>query len=443
MNLFQRLFNNNKSEDTQPQIKVGRYSDAYKSSDQYDAWDDALQQFEEGEYLNAYETFFKYLGDEHENNVIYTRNEENLHFEILQGSKRIKGYADNNAVKVETKVAKADKLKVSFMRRLMELNFNLKYSRYALNDNNDIVMLFETYTLDGSPYKLYYALKELATSSDKQDDLLIDEFDILQASGSGLIQNIPELEKEVKYNFIQKKIQQIYHEVDNGKLNATQYPGGIAYLWLNLTYMLDYLTKPEGYMMEVLERIHRVYFAKDGKSTIQKNQFLYREFQKLNDRPKEEFFKEMYNVTSTFGITSPVNHDKVVSFIDGELHNMNWYKEHGHEAIAMSVSGYIIGYCLFNYAVPQPDKELFYLYYQVVEADYFKALGFTTDFYDTKNKQFNKKAIENAIERIADKFKPSYPNLYPKTASLNYNSLPDFAQSFLIMIRQLDMTKLD
>ena len=54
------------------------------------------------------------------------------------------------------------------------------------------------------------------------------------------------------------------------KLNAFQYPGGIAYLLLELSYKLDYLTVPEGMLMETLERIHRLYFTKTKKTICKK-----------------------------------------------------------------------------------------------------------------------------------------------------------------------------
>ena len=61
------------------------------------------------------------------------------------------------------------------MRRLVESNYVLEYSRYGLDDDDNLVIKFDTSALDASPYKLYYALKEVAANADKQDDLLLDE----------------------------------------------------------------------------------------------------------------------------------------------------------------------------------------------------------------------------------------------------------------------------
>ena len=441
MGLFNRLFGSPVEEVPQPDIRFGRYSDSYKEAANYDAWDFALEAFEGENYLECYRQFFRYLRDEVEDNVRYWEETGGIRFEIYQGSVKLMGFANEKKLRAEARVVKTEALNVSFMRRLLEQNYELKYSRFALDDEDNITIVFDAYSLDGSPYKLYYALKELATRADKQDDLLLDEFRSLQAVDNDHLEDLPESEKEAKYNFLIKEISNVIGEIEGGRLNKDQYPGGIAYILLSAIYKLDFLIIPEGYMMETLERIHRVYFNQDGKSTIQKNQVLCKELRKLIQRPKDDFFKEMYRVKSTFGITTPVNHDRIVSFIDSDLNNMDWYKDNGYHQIALSIPMYIVGYCLFNYAVPQAIRDFFLFYYQVVECDYFKSLGFSINHYDSETKKLDKRAIKRGVEKIAERNRHKFPKLNPVTSTLNFDSLIDFAKSYLIMIRNMDMTK--
>ncbi|MCB0552824.1 MAG: hypothetical protein KDD02_04675 [Phaeodactylibacter sp.] len=443
MGLLDRLFGAKSEELEEPKISFGRYSDSYKDRSRYTAWDTSLEQFEKKEYLESYKQFFYYLRDEEEDNVRYEEAKGGLKFELYQGSKKITGLASPQKVWVEARVVRAEALNVGFMRRLMEQNYNLRYSRFALDDEGNITIVFDTYTLDGSPYKLYYALKELATKADKQDDLLLEEFQMLQAVDASHMEDLPLSEKEAKYSFLRKKIEQALYEIDNGKLDKNQYAGSMAYLLLDLIYRLDYLIKPEGFMMETLEHLHRQYYENDNLPTAAKNQVLCKGFRHLLERDKSEFFKEMYRVKSTFGITHSVTHDRVAGLIDAQLSHMDWYKEHGYEAVALAIPGFIVGQCMFNFAVPKPDRELFHLYYQTVESDYFKALGFPVQYYDTDSKQFDKRAIKRAITRIVENNKPFYSRLNPASSSLNFDSLPDFAQSFLLMVRDLDMVKTD
>lgn len=444
MGFFDRLFNtiHQPDDDAQPDIRFGRYSDSYKQKENYQAWDVALDLFEKGDYLGSYKSFFQYLRDEKEDNVKYWEANGSIHFELYQGSKKISGTADVTKLTAEAKVAKTAALNVGFMRRLMEQNFDLKYGRFALDREQNITMLFDTYTLDGSPYKLYYALKEVATRADKHDDLLLDEFKMLQPVDVSHLRTIPDEEKEIKYNFITRQIKTVINEIEHGQLDRDQYPGGIAYLLLQLVYKLDYLIKPEGYMMETLERIHRTYFAKDDKSTAQKNLILAKELKKLMDRPKADFFKEMYRVTATFGITLPVSHDRIVSVIDNEIPSMDWYLDNGYEAVALAFPSYIVSYCMFSYAVPKPDRDLFHLYFRIIQNDFFNALGYANNYYDAEAGKLNRRAIKKAIDHIVEENKEEYHRFNPNISALNFASLPLFAKSFLHMIRNLDLTKI-
>lgn len=443
MGFFDKFFGTVTESIPQPDIVFGRYSDSYKSKEQYAAWEKSLDLFEKEEYLASFRQFFTYLRDEEEDNVRFSETKGAIHFELIQGSKKIVGIANRKKVKAEAKIAITEDLNIGFMRRLMEENFKMRYSCFALDEDNDITIVFDTNILDASPYKLYYALKEVATKADKLDDLLIDEFDVLHHTDENLLLQAGAAEKEVKYKFVIDEIKDVLKEIETGKLNTNQYPGGVAYLLLNLSYKLDYLTVPEGMLMETLERIHRLYFTKDTKSNLQKNAILQKEYAHLIEQPKEDFLKGMYRVKTSFGITKPVTHDRVVSFIDGELHQMDWYRDNGHHKVAMAIPGYIIGYCLFNYAIPKPDKDLFNLYYQIIYTAFFEQLGFNLDYVNLKSQSFNKKAINRAIKEIVEANKEKYPNLSPNVNRLSFDGQIKFAQSYLLMIRNLDLTKVD
>ncbi|HFA49257.1 MAG TPA: hypothetical protein ENJ95_09595 [Bacteroidetes bacterium] len=436
MNFFEKIFGGSELP-KQPDIRFGRYSDIYHTASQDEAFDRAVRDFEDEKYLSAYRAFFYYLQNEEEGNVRVWDEGGEVRFELLQGSKKVVGYGNEKKLHAEAKVARANKLKASFMRRLLDENHELKYSRFTLNDDDEITIVFDTYTIDGSPFKLYAALKELATHADKQDDILIDEFKPLKQIERNVKREIPEQEKEIKYRYIVSQIQAAFDEIDKGKLNIAKYPVAITYLLLYLCYKLDYLTKPEGYMMEALERIHRLAFAQDGKNAAQKNQVLRKEFQKLLDRPKEKFFAEMYEVRATFGITAPIDHQKVGLIIEQELANMKWYQEQGHKTIALAIPGFIAGRCLFYFAVPKPDKELFHFLLEILEADYFRQLGFHV--YNNNGK-LDQRGIKRRIREIADRCETCHPNLSPNLKKLNFNSLPEFAESYCWMIKELDLT---
>jgi len=440
MGLFDRLFrsSNTSASNASLDIKFGRYTDSYKTPLNYQAWEQSLALFEEQKYLDAYRAFFQYLRDEREDNVRWWTDNGVLRFEFFQGSKKITGFANESKFQAESKIAFSEALNVGFMRRLIERNFILQFSRFALDPQNHLIILFDTPRVDASPHKLYMALRELATNADKQDDLLLDEFKMLQAVEADHLQEIPLLEKEAKYHFIQESIQATLREIQEGPLNREQYPGAVAYLLLNLVFKLDYLVKPEGYMMEELERIQRQYFTKDNKSNIDKNLLLAKDLQKLSERPKEEFFKEMYRVRSTFGITTPVTHDKLVALIDTELPQMDWYCDNGYLSVALAITGYIVSSGLFNYALPKPDRDLLHLYMQIMEGAYFRALGFKNDFIDTASGLPNRRSIRRAVEDIVEGNREQFPRFNPRLGEVDFSSLPKFCRTYLLMVKGLE-----
>lgn len=423
----------------EPSIKFGRFSDSYKEEEKYLSWDKSLSQYEKKQYLTSFKLFLEYLSNEQEN-LNYTVTDDKIDFALYQGSKKIVGTATKEKITAEAKIATASDLNIGFLRRLVEQNFGLKYSRYALDENNNITLVFGSYMLDGSPYKMYYALKELSVNADKQDDILLEEFDSLTQINTGHIRNVSEEEKEIKFNLLKTKLKNLFHEVDNGSLDETKYPGGISYLILDTIYTLDYLIRPEGLTMESFERVHRSYFLKDGKLANRKNLDMIKELKKVNERSQSDFYNELYGVKSTFGITAPCSHERLNDLIDGELNNMDWYIQNNHIPVALAIPGYIVGYSLFNYALPEPDKELFHLYIQIFNPKFFKDLKFSFNY--RKEQKIQKSNVIVALKAIEKKYRQEFPEMKIDTKSIDFSSEASFAKSYLIMVRNLTVKKI-
>jgi len=224
MGFFKKIFGGKESLDTrlsdnEPNIKFGRYSDSFKNEQQVEKWRDALEEFKQKEYLSAYRHFFTYLRDDAADNVKIIDENDTINFDVFQGSKKISGIADVNRVTAEVRVVKSNKLNVAFMRKLMEKNYSLKYSRFALDDNNTVFMKFTTTAESGSPEKLYYALKEVAIQADKLDDLLINEFSTLEQVDTGHIKPLSEQELNAKIKWLRKYIEDSKTIISNMGLN--------------------------------------------------------------------------------------------------------------------------------------------------------------------------------------------------------------------------------
>lgn len=422
-------------------LKLGRYSDNDKEPYQYEAWKKALQKYESGDYVASVKSFFEYLRDDSTDNVRWQETSGGLKFEILQGSKRITGTATAEKFSCLSRIAYADQLNVTYMRQLVEANYFLYYARYALDNDNNLTIQFDTHAVDASPYKLYAAVKEVAINADKQDDLLLDEFNTeLIPLDSGSRMELSEFEKEKKYIFLRTEIEKVFLELDAGGLDVQRYPGGVAYILLSLAYRLDFLLASQGYMLDAFQRIERLYFDSSIRSTSQKNLIIRREFQQILDRTREQTEAELYDTTATFGVLLPKPHEVLVQLIDGELSNMDWYEQNGHDKVAMAIPDFIVGNALFNYTLPQPDRAFLELYYRITQSDFFKSLNIEESFSDNTTGQYHAKNIKPEIKKITDKFLEKYPRLQPNTGVLDFRKPCQFARSYLLMLKELDVT---
>lgn len=438
MGFISDLFNWSPETDEET-LSLGRYSDAYKPTASYETWEKSLLAFESEDYLDSFEMFLNFLKSPKQENISYTRSDDQIEYKFYQGSKEITGFCNNEKFKATAKIAVADQLNIGLMRRLLDRNYLLKYSRFALDDENHIVMHFDSYTSDASPNKLYQGLKEIATQADKLDDIIIGEFRSLQAINNSHIIERSEVLKERQYLFLQHKLEACFNEIENGKLNTDQFPGGLSYLLLDLNYKIDYLLKPEGFLMDTVEHNHRTFFANDGKEVSHKNKQFIDSFREILNKEKEEIKAELYDVISTFGLAKPSTHENLVSFIDTELPNMEWYKENNHTAIALAIPSYIAGYCLFNFALPLPDMKLLQLFYKITEPEIFYA-SVTESKFRNKDK-INARVIKKEIENVNEKYLSVYPHLKIDSSILKFESLVEFAESYIRMIRELNLNR--
>jgi hypothetical protein len=390
-------------------------------------WNEAESLFKEKKYHESIETFFQYLRDEHADNVQLEKKNGTQHFSIYQGSKIIRGFYDDKVFEAEVSLASMPQPSVPVMRRLLEMNFALYYTRYALNDDR-LCMMFDSDVFTANPSKLYYGLKELATKADKQDDLLVQDFTTLLPVDTEHIVTIPEKEKEVKYHHMQRWIKETLDLIET--VDADKYSGGIAYLLLALAYRIDFLIVPEGKLLLNLEKIVDIYFRKDDRPVTEKNQEMIEEFMKLQAKTKEDIYPYLFRSRYTFSIVMPQAHKTIADAIYNANQTISWYRENKHFEIAARISEYGIAYCQYSYSLPKPITELFQLFMMVNYPDFFTDLGFKTRYYEPATETFNKEAILKAIEEIQEGWKSKYPEMKVREDKLRFENLMSFNQSF-------------
>jgi hypothetical protein len=325
---------------------------------------------------------------------------------------------------------------VPVMRRLLEMNFNLYYTRYAL-DGEKLTMMFDSDIATANPSKLYYGLKELATKADKQDDLLVQDFTTLLPVDTGHVAELQDEEKAIRLKYFKKWIRETLDLI--GTVDADKFSGGVAYLLLALAYRIDYLIVPDGKLLLELEKIVEIYFRKDDRMVTEKNQEMFDCYQKLLLKDKEEFYPYLFRSKYTFSIVTPQNYKTIADAIYNANQNIAWYKENKLPDIAAQISEYGMSYCQYSYSLPRPLTELYHLMMMVNYGNYFKELGFKEQYYNPETKEYDKEAIIARIKTIQEKWKQKYPELDFKTDKLKFDNNLSFNQSFTTEIEYLNL----
>jgi len=416
----------------------GRFSDSLTEPNQVKLFDEALKKFETNDYIANYKLFLQFLTNKKDDNVLISETASGINFEIIQGSKKITGLATVQKFYCVSKIAQVDTLQVRYLRQMIEANFAFMYIRFAIDPDNNIVLLFESVASEASPYKLLEALRELAIYADKNDDLLLSEFkDDLKPLDLGLRKELPSNIRNFYAHYLIQEIEQTFAYLFQNPILETQYMGGVAYLWLSLAYQLDYLLAPQGYINDSIERIERLFFEKSTESYSIKNKKIADEFLNIKERRLDLILDELYQTTCTFSIMSVKTIRELANLIDSELPNMNWYAKNNYQKIAFAVTDFIVGNAQFNNSFPDFERQLLHLYMQVRHFDFFKQLGLNSNFKNAAG-ILNTKEIKNALQAILVENNIAKKQIEICITTLNCTDEVSWARSYLEMITLLN-----
>ncbi|MCB9225217.1 MAG: hypothetical protein R2780_02985 [Crocinitomicaceae bacterium] len=417
-------------------VSFGRYTDINKNKKQLEHWKNANDRFKEKNYVDSYEEFLNYLRDDAVNNVTITRTGDVVTFELIQGSKIIRGKGDNQKFYAEAEIVVMDQSNIAVMRKLMSINYVLRYSKFALKDNV-VMMKFSSHSIDASPGKLYDALKELSKKADQQDDLLVQEFGSLKEINTESIIQWPHAIQEAKYNYLVKMINEVKEEI--AKHDQSFMSGGIAYLLLNLTYEIDYLIVPQGELTDALERIQQMFFAQNDKTTQERNNDILAEYDKILNTPKEKVMEGIYQVNCTFAIANPAAHKTVMDFMFQEREKVGWYRDNNYPQMVEAIYSYMISYAYFNYGMVYPVTRILNLAMCVMNQEYYTQCGSSPVLIE--NGALKGSVISKEINDIITDARKDYAQIAFNTSALNFTSIANFVDSMLLELDKMNLTK--
>lgn len=419
-------------------IRFTRYNDNNKSYTQTMKWRESEDLYKEKKYNESIAAFFAYISNEREGNVRFTPEGDRFTFELKQGSKRVYGESDGKSMVAHVPIALMETPGIAVMRRLLDLNYNLYYSRCAMNEKNELCMLLDFNIPMASPDKMYYGLRELATRADRLDDQLLTDFNKLKPANDEHIVKLSDKEQDVKYSYFRKWTEETLNIAND--LNQDSFSGAIAYLLLTLLYRIEFLLVPEGPLLAELEKVSGLYWSKKEEiPLVERNKMMRDAIVKLLAMPPETFKASLYRTTATFSVTSPTSYDKIKENINTSNKDAAWYIENKYPAIALALNEYGVVYNQFAYSMPLVLKDLSTVYLATVHADFFKDLGMMQPFYNPADKTFNRPLIEQAVNDAIHFLPDKYEHLHWDHSKVKYDSLYDFGISFTSQMANLNL----
>lgn len=436
MSIFNYIKRKLAASDKGPDLKFGRHTINAKLQEEQALLGEAIRLYEDEQLLPSVEYLLNFLRNDIEDNLSYDVQEGELFFELYQGSKQILGRCNKEKFIAITQVATISKPNVGLFRKLLERNYLFKYCRFCIEEEK-LILKFDSFTMDASPQKLFYALKEMSVNADKYDDILADEFNELENNLTGKITTFSEDTLRTKEGFLRNQIQASLDSVEKVIGSDEAAHAIISYHLLYCNYKLDYLIKPEGFMMEIFERNHREYFENNKQTAAQKIEEIKKNFQVILERDSAHLREEFYQTCHTFDYTKPANHQDLKALISKELPKAQKYYANGKHDITRIICGYVASYSLFHYSLPTPDLDILHLLIRVLEDRYFLTLGFSPAY--TEDGIPIQAIIEKKIDSIIEEHKPIHPYLKINYTQLVYNDISSFSISFLTMISSYDI----
>lgn len=418
-------------------IRFGHYSDNNRTPAQKSLWGEAEKLFEAEHYKESIEMLLRYLYDEQEKAVTWTTDKEGiLHFRIAQGSSLVKGTFDDAFIHACVPLARAENPGTAVMRRLLELNYELRYTSVGLDDKGIFHFVFDTSAATASPYKLFEGLQELALKADRQDDSLLSDFSGLKPMPRAPVEKLPDDELEAKWKAFQRWIQ---HSLDlAASFDNDTYAGAIAHIYLCTIYKLDFLLSTDGRLMLELERISGLYWKqKEGTALVLRNQQMRAALTALLSWTKEDLSASLHRTRNTFALTDNPRPEKMRDNILTALRDADTYQSRQQGELALKLIAFGPLYNRYLYSLPDVVSNLTLILCAVLHPRYFADLGLKQAFFDPETNKLDQDLIKATVRALIASGKEAFPNLALDLSQVNFNDRFIFGKTYAAQLAQL------
>jgi hypothetical protein len=421
-------------------LQFGRHAYFINTIERNQNWEYAFKMFEQKRYLDACKSLLQYLKNTKGNNLSFRQpNNQRVNFRIIQGSKVIEGYATHDVFFANVRIAKINSPSPSFFKSVLEQNYFLKYTKYAIDDDNNLAIVYNVDQYEASPLKVFYALREMAFIADKNDDVWVTNFDELEEIATNHTYPVSQREKDLKWQYLKNRVAELENFYKNEELFIKKYPGAVAYKILDFAYSIDYLVKPEGNLMKIIEDILGVFYGSKIVDPAEKVVSMMEQVQHLKNLDKYDFDKELYLTVYSFGSPMFANHFRVAEVLASEIANIPWYLENQYFDTAVSIGKFSCGFLMYNYLLPSIDRTMLHLMVEVTEHQFFEK---TDRDFELVNKGMPvKKKILQRLSKIIKEHQPHYQDIIFEPKEIRFDSMAWFVYTYLTAVVNMKHTK--
>lgn len=420
----------------------GRGTNANVPQNEDELFYKSYEAFENKDILSAYEYFFQTLEnfcyDKSNHNIVISKSEGKLNFEIFQGTSRLIGYVTKEHLYAQTILTKASLAHVALKRYILERNYQLTYSRYFVEDDLIKLKIYQD-NITMNPQKIFFPIREIALNADFDKEYIKYEFPEIILEDIAHIEPIDVNDLKIKYEFLQIWIEQLNSRLTTFPTNDII--GMKAFSYLNLLFKIDYLIVPKYEIYQKLSKKIQEYFSDENNTAEAKIEELKIYVSELQEINFEDFCTKFYDAKYTFNPTEKIPQEEINNFINESLIKIRWYKNNRYNQIIPTIYKYIAFYILYNYGIHPVMKSLLHTLIQIQNPNYFKALGYEV-LYDEENNSFSKKTIISKIDTAITPYQNRFKELKPFGDRLNFTSLNEFSNSFYLQLKNLNFEEI-
>ena len=413
-----------------PDVKFGRFAEPDETDEMVLIRTTADELYKKGEYFDAYITFFEYMLRQGGPavNLQYDEANKMLLFDLVQGSKIVRGAISSTDVFTWADVAEFTDLDVALMRYLLTRNSEFAYCKFAIYDN--VISLLQRCPIkDMSPAAFNEMLSEIAINADSVDDILVESYESLKPIDVENIVPLPESEVNVKIQFLRKWIGEAQQLVTTIENDATK-----TYVILNALFKILYLISPEGSLLYDFRRIYHIYadgFNAEEHNSPEINFKMLEGLEKIKNMSDSDLAKSIYKVRAVFPEISYMTFAEMAEAINAHFPLVETCADANRYDLVLVMCEYIAGLNHAHHGMPVIAQELLLIFWRVLNQDYFEGLGFKGGLVDTKSQALAAIKISDEIEAVIKKYSKGYQGLTFNTANIDFGIMPNFAYTFL------------